>query len=109
MHLIYKTEGDAKTARSADVPIVPTDESFIPLLDKSGVNYSATQPSACAASAGWLAPLMLMGFLWVFLFRRDSGAPPGVATFGKSQAKLAPEEGTGVSFDERPCSTTLRA
>ena len=100
VHLIYKTEGDAKTARTADVPIVPTDESFIPLLDKSGVNYSATQPSACAASAGWLAPLMLMGFLWVFLFRRDSGAPPGVATFGKSQAKLAPEEGTGVSFDD---------
>jgi len=28
------------------------------------------------------------------------GPPPGVATFGKSQAKLAPEEGTGVSFKD---------
>ncbi len=98
VHLTYKAEAPGAPTRRLDVPVVTADEDFVPLLEQHGVTYSATTPSACASSAGYVVPLLVMLGLWFLLLRRDAGAPPGVATFGKSQAKLAPEEGTGVTF-----------
>ncbi|MBL8618126.1 MAG: ATP-dependent zinc metalloprotease FtsH [Deltaproteobacteria bacterium] len=42
----------------------------------------------------------MMVMFFVTMTRREGGVPPGVATFGKSSAKLAPEDGTGVTFKD---------
>ena len=98
VHLRYKATDDGSPARQVDVGLVSGDEGFIPLLEQKGVPYSANPPSACGSAALWVLPLALITVFWVMLFRRDGGAPPGVATFGKSHARMAPEEGTGVTF-----------
>ena len=102
----YKVgQGPAGTAtpvpgrpESMSLPRVTADADFVKVLDANHVTYAAKPPSSCEAGTAWLFPMLLMGALFVFMFRREGGAPPGVATFGKSRATLAPEEGTGVSF-----------
>ena len=76
------------------------DDAFVALLDASGVSYRR-EFSGCERSGNSFSIFFLLGlFLLFYLFmgRREGGVPPGVATFGKSQARLAPEEGTGVTF-----------
>jgi len=81
---------------------VPTDETFVPLLEEHGVPYRATQPSQCAEGLG--APLLLLPLLLLmgayFVLSRQSGPARGVAAFGRSSAQMAPEEGTGVTFED---------
>ena len=96
-------EGDAnqRTVYRVDAD----DEGFIDLLEANGVPYSRKAPGACdgegsGGGIGLLLPMALIFLLWVMFSRREGGVPPGVATFGKSSAKLAPEEGTGVSFED---------
>jgi len=51
---------------------------------------------------GNLPWVLLLIALWFFLFRqmRAPGGPGGVLSFGKSRAKLASKEHTGVTFDD---------
>ncbi len=107
VHIIYKAgqgpKGEASDAgrpEFARIPRVDADETFVDLLESHKVAYAARPPSSCDGAGGWLVMLMVMALMFMFLFRREGGAPPGVATFGKSRATLAPEEGTGVSFDD---------
>ncbi len=78
---------------------VPDDASLVPMLEKQGVPYSAVAMPSCDGG-GWsmLLVLSVLAVSWMLMSRPMGGAPPGVATFGKSQAKLAPEEGIGVTF-----------
>ncbi|MCB9780144.1 MAG: ATP-dependent zinc metalloprotease FtsH [Alphaproteobacteria bacterium] len=85
-------------SRSIDVGVVPMDKDFTSFLEAHDVAYAATPRGDCDRASGWLLPMIMLGVLFFFLFRREGGAPPGVATFGKSRATLAPEEGTGVTF-----------
>ncbi|NOY24879.1 MAG: ATP-dependent zinc metalloprotease FtsH [Oligoflexia bacterium] len=85
---------------TANVTLVQGDTDFIKLLEANNVAYAAKPQSACDGGSVFMMSLMLMAFLFLFVFRRDGGAPPGVATFGKSRASLAPEEGTGVTFSD---------
>jgi cell division protease FtsH len=95
-------EGDAnqRTVYRVDAD----DEGFVDLLEANGVPYSRKAPGACdgegGGGLGLMLPMALIFLLWVMFSRREGGVPPGVATFGKSSAKLAPEEGTGVSFED---------
>ncbi len=77
------------------------DDGFVQLLEDKGVPYRAVPVGDCGAGvSSWLA-LMVMGlFMWSMMVRRENGVPPGVATFGKSSAKLAPEDGTGITFHD---------
>jgi cell division protease FtsH len=100
VQLFYKEPGGT-AAKVQQIPRVAADETFVPLLEENKVPYSAAMPSNCDQLGVWILPMMLLLGLWVMLSRRDpAGAPPGVATFGKSQARLVPEEGTGVTFDD---------
>lgn len=77
------------------------DEAFVALLDAQGVRYR--REIGCEESGPGFSLFLMLGLfamLYLFMGRREGGVPPGVATFGKSQAKLAPEEGTGVTFDD---------
>ena len=80
---------------------VPEDEGFIALLDAHDVAYRANPPSPCSDGtlSLLLLPLGAMLVLWLLLARRDNTGR-GAATFARSSAKLAPEEGTGVTFDD---------
>jgi cell division protease FtsH len=78
---------------------VPNDPTLLPLLEEKGVSYQAVQAAGCGG-ATMLTALMLSLGLWFLLARPGSGAPPGIATFGKSQARLAPEEGIGITFKD---------
>ena len=102
-------KGDADAGPSAAITVYRVeadDDGIIDVLETNGVAYSAKPPSACAGGSGGgggMSLLLMVGFfavMWMMMARREGGVPPGVATFGKSQAKLAPEEGTGVSFDD---------
>ncbi len=93
-------QGVGMVREGVKVPLVPADDSFIPLLEEHGVAFASKPSSACEGGGAWMLSLMVMAVLFMFLFRREGGAPPGVATFGKSRATLAPEEGTGVTFDD---------
>lgn len=101
-------KGDSDAGPSAAITVYRVeadDEGIIDVLEDNGVAYSAKPPSACSGGGGGggMSLLVMVGFfavMWMMMARREGGVPPGVATFGKSQAKLAPEEGTGVSFDD---------
>src|SRR6185436_2702106 len=101
VQLYYKEKDGTKGSKVQQIPRVAADETFVPLLEANGVPYAASAPSNCDQLGVWLLPMLLLVGLWVTLSRRDpTGAPPGVAKFGKSQARLVPEEGTGVTFDD---------
>jgi cell division protease FtsH len=79
---------------------VPGDESLVTLLQDKSIPYGAEPASGCA-TGGMLGTMLLLSMgLWFLLTRPAGGAPPGIAAFGKSQAKLAPEEGIGVTFKD---------
>jgi cell division protease FtsH len=80
---------------------VEGDEAFMPLLEAHGVQVRALPRSPCGDGGALLLflPLLFMLGLGFMLMRRDVGGR-GVATFGRSSAKLVPEEGTGVTFED---------
>ncbi len=81
------------------VPIVHADTEIVKVLDAHKVPYSSQAPSFLESPFLWIILTMgIVGVGMLMVARREGGAPPGVATFGKSRATLAPEEGTGVSF-----------
>lgn len=77
------------------------DETFVPLLDEYGVKYQAAPPQACngASLSFFVLPLLILLGFWFFMSQRDGGRG-GAAAFSRSSAKLVPEEGTGVTFDD---------
>jgi len=78
------------------------DESFVPLLDQKGVRYQAAPPQPCNVGTAFsfmLFPMLILLGLWLFMSRQDGGRG-GVAAFSRSSARLVPEEGTGVTFDD---------
>ncbi|MEC8423359.1 MAG: ATP-dependent zinc metalloprotease FtsH, partial [Myxococcota bacterium] len=102
------TKGDGASGPGGAITVYRVnadDAGIIEVLEANGVPYSATAP-ACGGSGGGgggfslFLMIGLFALMWMMMSRREGGVPPGVATFGKSQAKLAPEEGTGVSFED---------
>lgn len=84
---------------------IEEDDSFIQLLDEHDIAYKREYQRGCEGSYFWLwiAPLIVMFLLWGFFMRRLSGMggrnSPAM-NFGKSQAEVHLEEGTGVTFDD---------
>ena len=93
-------QGDAAAPKQVHSVRVPGDESLVPLLEQKGLTYRASPQSPGCGGSGFLMTMALTAGLWMLLSRPNGGVPPGIATFGKSQAKLAPEEGIGVTFKD---------
>ena len=94
-------EGVADAPQAWSTVRVPADEDFVALLESHGVEYAAAPPSNCGEATFllMLVPLMLLlGFFMLFGRRDPSSA--GAAAFARSSAKLAPEDGTGITFDD---------
>jgi cell division protease FtsH len=102
--VLVRQDGEGDRAAEVKVPRVHADdEGLIQALEASGVPYVAVDESGCESAMTYMMlPFMLimLAVIWMMMVRREGGAPPGVAAFGKSSAKLAPEEGTGVTFKD---------
>ena len=98
--LIFKGGTEDSPAKTSSVVKVEGDETFMRILDEEGIDYMQRRPNACMDGGIWIWLLMAVVLFWFVMTRREGGVPPGVATFGKSQARLAPEEGTGVTFSD---------
>jgi cell division protease FtsH len=85
-------------ANTLHAVMVSGDQDFVPLLERHGVTYRATPPDPCGPGGGILVlfPLLLLVGGLVFLARRTP--VDRAAAFGRSQARLVPEAGTGVTF-----------
>ena len=91
--------GEAKPKKFGLTRVESDEEALIRVLEEKGVTYTALPPSDCTSgNMATIMMMMMMVMLFVSMSRREGGVPPGVATFGKSSAKLMPEEGTGVTF-----------
>lgn len=92
-------EGERPDCRTAIR--VPGDESFVQLLDEHNISYQAAPPQACngGSLSFLLLPMLLLFGFWFFMSQREGGRG-GAAAFSRSSAKLVPEEGTGVTFDD---------
>ena len=79
---------------------VSSDEEFVQLLEEKNVPYRAVQQRGCNAgvTAMFLMPLLILGGIWLLFMRREGRG--GVAAFSRSAAKMVPEEGTGVTFED---------
>jgi cell division protease FtsH len=77
------------------------DPKLVDLLDQHHVAYSAREESDWFSSLFlvWLLPLGVMALFYFLLMRRvNPGA--GLMSIGRSRARLVPEEGTGVTFND---------
>jgi cell division protease FtsH len=78
---------------------VADDGDFVAQLDRKGVAYRAVPPGPCQDGAlVWSALLMLPLLLLGAILLTRLGGTRGAAAFGRSQATMVPEEGTGVTF-----------
>jgi len=70
-------------------------------LDDQDVRYSGeVQSEWLTELVGWIFPLLLIIGLWIFFFRRMSGAEGGVMSFARSRAKIYAEDDVKVSFTD---------
>ncbi len=75
------------------------DPGFIELIEEQGIEYEGAIPNELGWLLNLIIPFALLLILWMWMLRRVNPAQ-GVMTFGKSQAKLYAEEGTGVNFGD---------
>lgn len=78
------------------------DPELVAALDESGVPYSGRVRSPWVEFlTAWLLPLGFMALVFFWLFRGAARRAGGqMMGFGKSRARLVPEEGTGIAFGD---------
>jgi cell division protease FtsH len=81
-------------------PILQGTTTLPDTLDEAGVSYTGVTPSGLQSFLiGWVAPLLLFGFLWFFLIRRMSGAQAGAAlNLGRNRVRI---------YDRKEMKTTF--
>ena len=77
------------------------DDQLVEQLETENVRITGTKPSLLTEFLwAWMLPIVLMVFLWLFVFRRIGRAGQSMLSVGKSRAKLASDDDTGVSFKD---------
>ena len=97
-----RIQGEYQNAEKALVPFYTQrvdDPKLVEFLEAQGVRYKA-QPRWLGDALAWILPLLLIVGVWMFFFRRMSGAEGGIMSFGRSRAKIFSEEGVKVSFGD---------
>ena len=83
--------------------VVPIeDPDLIERLREAGVTFQAQPPTSGFLTnlLGWIIPLLPLGLIWYFMFRRMGQGGPGVMSIGKSKAQEIAGEMTGVTFTD---------
>jgi len=93
-----KEEEEAKPFRVERVE----DDQLVQRLEQAGVEYSGEHENSFGLLLlTWIVPFALLFLVLSWLMRsaqRQAGG--GMMGFGKSKARLAPEQGTGVTFGD---------
>ncbi|WP_419580302.1 ATP-dependent zinc metalloprotease FtsH [Stieleria magnilauensis] len=77
------------------------DPQLIADLEAANVKFEGIRPSFLySLLTSWFIPFAIVFLIWTFLSRRLASAGSAMMSIGKSRAKLAGEESTGVSFDD---------
>ncbi len=80
---------------------IPEDDSLVKILQEKQIAYGAVSEAGCNDGVMFGMAALFALSLWMFIGRQGQGGNgPGVATFGRSSARLAPVEGTGVTFKD---------
>ncbi len=80
--------------------VVPGDESVVKALQSAKVPYGASEAGGCASALPLVMLLAVVTAFMMFNTFRPQPDTPNAARISRSQAKLAPEEGTGVTFKD---------
>jgi cell division protease FtsH len=90
---------DADGAQKDFSAVRVEDASLVDQLDAQKVRYSGEVRSEWLGELlGWVFPILLILGLWLFFFRRMSGAEGGIMSFARSRAKIYSEDDVKVSF-----------
>jgi cell division protease FtsH len=83
-------------------PILQGTSTLTDTLDQAGVSYTGVTPSGLQSFLiGWVAPLLLFGFLWFFLIRRMSGAQAGAAlNLGRNKVRIYDRKEMKTTFSD---------
>jgi cell division protease FtsH len=94
----YRREVDgARTFRTTRID----DPDLVADLDGAGVRYTGEFVSRWIEGLiGWMIPLILIVALWMFFFRRMSGAEGGVMSFARSKHRVFAEDDVKVRFED---------
>src|SRR5690606_7288566 len=77
------------------------DPNLAAQLDEQKVRYAGQVSQQWIGELlGWVLPVMLIIGLWIFFFRRMSGAEGGIMSFARSRAKIYAEDDVKVSFSD---------
>jgi cell division protease FtsH len=77
------------------------DPGLVPELEAAQVRYTGELSSRWLPELlGWIVPLLFFVAIWVFLFRRMSGAEGGVMSFARSRAKIYADDEVKVRFTD---------
>ncbi len=77
------------------------DPGFVPLLDKMGIEYYATeppQPSVLGSIVSLILPFVIFLGFYYFISKKIAGQSQGVMSFNQNKSKLVAEGETGVRF-----------
>jgi cell division protease FtsH len=83
-------------------PILQGTSTLTDTLDEKGISYTGVTPSGLQSFLiGWVAPLLLFGFLWFFLIRRMSGAQAGAAlNLGRNKVRIYDRKEMKTTFSD---------
>ncbi len=93
------TKPPAKTPATFETNRV--EPALAATLEKTGISFAATPgPTLLERALGWVLPIFLFAFIWLFLIRRMSGESGvgGMMSIGKSRAKIYVEKDIKVTF-----------
>ena len=79
------------------------DDSLLAYLDAAGVDYSGHIENNFFRNffLNWILPFLLLGAIWVFIFRRMSAGQNNILSVGKANAKIVAEApGNRVTFKD---------
>jgi len=105
--VVITTDRIEGTYQNKDNAIVPfhalrlEDPKLLELLESKNVPYEARADARWLTELlSWVLPVLIIVAVWLFFFRRMSGAEGGIMSFGRSRAKLFSEDDVKVSFSD---------
>jgi cell division protease FtsH len=96
---LKQARGEGRRATAQFVTTRIEDPRLLEELEAHQVRYTGELTSRWLPELlGWVIPILLIVGIWMFLFRRMSGAEGGVMSFARSRAKIYAEDDVKVSF-----------
>jgi len=104
--IAQKLSGNSSTTPTGNIyKTVPVnDPTFIPLLEKKGVEYYAEQEKRnyfVEIILSWVVPLLFLFFIWRMIFKRMGNmGGSNVMSFGQNNSKIVAEEHLNTRFKD---------